>query len=115
MRYAIFLVLLFCSATAGADVYKCLTPSGEAFFSDSPCEKGKTIEQTRPSESVSDPDAARQEVERQRAYVERQAAENEAAKRAAPGVAQLPGESSPPPSWPEPRPLSPSSTVTRGQ
>lgn len=115
MRYGIFLVLLFSSATAAADVYKCLTPSGEAFFSDSTCERGKTIEQTRPSESVADPDVARQELERQRAYVERQAAENEAAKRGASGVAQLPDESSPPSSWPAPRPVSPSSTVTRGQ
>jgi hypothetical protein len=76
MRYGIFLASLFCANASLADVYTCQTRSGETVYSDVPCAKGSTIEKISPSESEPDPAAAQRELERQKAYVERQAAEN---------------------------------------
>jgi hypothetical protein len=111
MRYAIYLVLLAWSATVHADVFKCQTPAGDAVFSDTPCDQGEMFKKVRPSESVSDPNAARLELERQRAYTDKVTAENAAARQAAAGIATLPDYSSPPPASPEPRPLSPPTTM----
>nr|WP_265945703.1 DUF4124 domain-containing protein [Dechloromonas sp. A34] len=80
MRRTIFLLLLACSMTSQAEVFKCRSPSGETVFSDVPCDEGEKFEKVRPSESVSDPVAAKRELERQRAYAERVAAENEAVR-----------------------------------
>ncbi|NTV70832.1 MAG: DUF4124 domain-containing protein [Azonexaceae bacterium] len=110
MRYAILVVLLLASSASQADVFTCHTRSGDVVYSDVPCEKGSVIEKISPSESVSDPEAARKELERQKAYTERQAAENARARAAAPMPAILPDYSSPPPSPSPPTPLSPSST-----
>lgn len=110
MRYAIFIALLLCANAAHADVFTCQTPSGQTVYSDIPCNKGERIERISPSESVSDPVAAQQELARQKAYTEAQAAENARARAAAPGPASLPDNASPPPTWPADTPLSPSSS-----
>ncbi|WP_162888664.1 DUF4124 domain-containing protein [Dechloromonas sp. HYN0024] len=110
MRYPILFVLLLCANPSHAAVFTCHTRSGEIVYSDIPCDKGATIEKVSPSESISDPDAARRELERQKAYAATQAAENARARAAAPGPAILPDYASPPPSWPAPTPLSPAST-----
>lgn len=67
-RYIFLLVLLACSMTSQAEVFKCLSPSGETVFSDVPCDEGEKFQKVRPSESVSDPVAAKRELERQRAH-----------------------------------------------
>lgn len=110
MRYTILLALLLASTATQADVFTCHTRSGDVVYSDVPCDKGSRIEKISPSESVSDPVAAQKELERQKAYTERQAAENARARAAAPMPAILPDYSSPPPSSPPPTPLSPSSS-----
>jgi hypothetical protein len=110
MRRTIFLLLLACSMTSQAEVFKCLSPSGETVFSDVPCDDGEKFQKVLPSESVSDPAAAQRELERQRAYAERVAAENEAARRSREGANSLPEYASPPPSWPPATPLSPSTS-----
>ena len=110
MRYNILLALLIASTASQADVYTCYTRSGEVVYSDLPCDKGEVIKKISPSESVSDPVAAQKELERQKAYAERQAAENARARAAAPLPAILPDYSSPPPVAPAPTPLSPSSS-----
>jgi hypothetical protein len=110
MRYGLFLALLLCSAASHADVFTCRTPSGQIVYSDLPCLKGEVIDKISPSESVADPVAAQRELERQKAYTEKQAAENAKTRVVAPGPAILPDRSSPPPTWPAPTPLSPSST-----
>lgn len=110
MRYNILLVLLVVSSASQADVFTCHTRSGEIFYSDLPCRKGMTIEKISPSESESDPVAAQKELERQKAYTERQAAENARARAVAPMPAILPDYASPPPAWPAPTPLSPPSS-----
>lgn len=107
MRRTVFLLLLACSMTSQAEVFKCLSPSGETVFSDVPCDEGEKFKKVRPSESVSDPVAAQRELERQRAYAERVAAENEAARQSREGASSLPEYASPPPSWPPETPLSP--------
>ena len=112
MRYGIFSVLLLCANVSYADVFTCHTSSGETVYSDIPCAKGAVIEKVSPSESDSDPAAAKQELDRQKAYTARQAAENARERAAAPGPAILPDYSSPPPASPAPTPLSPSSSVT---
>uniref|UniRef100_Q47F28 DUF4124 domain-containing protein n=1 Tax=Dechloromonas aromatica (strain RCB) TaxID=159087 RepID=Q47F28_DECAR len=109
MRYSVFFALLLCSNVSSADVFTCHTSSGETVYSDIPCAKGAVIEKISPSESDSDPATAKQELERQKAYTARQAAEN-ARERAATGPAILPDYSSPPPASPAPTPLSPSSS-----
>jgi hypothetical protein len=111
MRYAIFLALLCCANASLADVFTCQTPSGETVYSDVPCAKGATIERITPSESEPDPVAAQRELERQKAYVERQAAENAKGQGRSSGIAILPDYSGPPPKWPEPRPVSPSTSM----
>jgi hypothetical protein len=111
MRYGIFLALLFCANASLADVYTCQTRSGETVYSDVPCAKGSTIEKISPSESESDPVAAQRELERQKAYVERQAAENAKTQGRSSGIAILPDYSSPPPKAPPPTPLSPSTSM----
>lgn len=110
MRRYMFLLVLAFSLTSQAEVFKCLSPSGETVFSDVPCDEGEKFEKVRPSESVSDPVAAKQELERQRAYAERVAAENEAARQSREGASSLPEYASPPPSWPAETPLSPSTS-----
>ena len=110
MRYNILLALLLASGASQADVFTCHTRSGEVVYSDLPCDKGAVIEKISPSESVSDPVAAQKELERQKAYAERQAAENARERAAAPMPAILPDYSSPPPKSPPPTPLSPSSS-----
>src|SRR5574343_1129668 len=111
MRYGIFLALLLCANAAQADVFTCQTPAGETVYSDVPCAKGATIERITPSESEPDPAAAQRELERQKAYVERQAAENAKGKGKVGGIAILPDYSSPPPQSPPPTPLSPSTSM----
>lgn len=110
MRYTILLALLIASSASQADIFTCHTRSGAVVYSDLPCDKGTVIDRISPSESVSDPVAAQKELERQKAYTERQAAENARARAAAPMPAILPDYASPPPSSPPPTPLSPSST-----
>lgn len=97
MRRSILLLLLLCSMAAQADVFKCLTPSGAIEFSDVPCDEGEKFQKVQPSESVSNPAAAQRDLERQRAYAERVAAENEAARQSKAGVSSLPDYSSVPP------------------
>jgi hypothetical protein len=111
MRNGIFLVLLLCANAALADVFTCQTPSGETVYSDVPCAKGATIERITPSESEHDPVAAQREVERQKAYVERQAAENAKTRGRTSGIGILPDYSGPPPKWPAPTPVSPSTSM----
>lgn len=96
MRRSILLLLL-CSMTVQADVFKCQTPSGAIVFSDVPCDEGEKFQKVQPSESASDPAAAQRDLERQRAYAERVAAENEAARQSKAGVSSLPDYSSAPP------------------
>ncbi len=96
MRYIIGIVLGLCISTAGADVYKCLSPSGEVIVSDTPCDDGERFRKIVPSESYSDPEAARREVERQKAFVQQNAATHSPTG----GIAALPDESSPPPASP---------------
>lgn len=110
MRRYIFLLALACSMTSQAEVFKCLSPSGETVFSDVPCDEGEKFQKVRPSESESDPVAAKRELERQRAYAERVAAENEAARQSREGASSLPEYASPPLSWPAETPLSPSTS-----
>lgn len=110
MRNGIFLVLLLGANVALADVFTCQTPSGETVYSDVPCAKGSTIERISPSESEPDPVAAQRELERQKAYVERQAAENAKTSGKTGGIAILPDYSGPPPKWPAPTPVSPSTS-----
>jgi len=110
MRRYIFLLVLACSMTSQAEVFKCQSPSGETVFSDVPCDEGEKFEKVRPSESASDPAAAQRELARQRAYAERVAAENEAARQSREGAGALPEYSSPPPSWPSETPRSPSTS-----
>lgn len=112
MRYSILLLVLACAGLAHADAYKCLSPSGQVFFSDTACDRGERFEKVVPTDAVSDPAAARSEVERQRDYAEKRAAERERPKPAGTGMATLPDYSSPPPSFPPPRPVSPSSTTS---
>lgn len=90
MRRSILLLLLLCSMTAQADVFKCLSPSGAVVFSDVPCDEGEKFQKVQPSESVPNPAAAQRDLERQRAYAERVAAENEAARQSKAGVSSLP-------------------------
>lgn len=111
MRHTILLALLLASTATQADVFTCHTRSGDVVYSDLPCDKGAVIEKISPSESVSDPVAAQKELERQKAYTERQAAENARTRAAAPMPAILPDYSSPP-SSPPPTPLSPPSSGT---
>lgn len=110
MRCTILLALLLASTASHADVFTCHTRSGEVIYSDLPCDKGAVIEKISPSESVSDPVAAQKELERQKAYTERQAAENARVKAAARMPAILPEYSSPASSSSAPTPLSPSSS-----
>jgi hypothetical protein len=90
MRYLLVLVTMFCFSVAQAEVFKCVTPAGDAVFADTACDNGEQFEKVRPSESVSDPELARRELERQRAYAAKIAAENEAARKNTSGAAALP-------------------------
>jgi hypothetical protein len=110
MRYVIFPALLLCLNAAYADVFTCQTPAGETVYSDLPCVKGAVIEKITPSESVSDPVAAQKELERQKAYTERQAAENARGRATSPMPAILPEYVNPPHTPSVPTPLSPSSS-----
>lgn len=110
MRRYIFLLVLACSMTSQADVFKCLSPAGETVFSDVPCDEGEKFQKVRPSESVSDPVAAKRELDRQRAYADRVGAENEAARQSREGASSLPEYVSPELSRPSETPLSPSSS-----
>lgn len=110
MPYRIFPACLLCFNVAYADVFTCQTPAGETVYSDLPCAKGSIIEKISPSESVSDPVAAQKELERQKAYTERQAAENARARAASPMPAILPEYVSPPRSPSAPTPLSPATS-----
>jgi len=112
MRHTFVLVFLLIASLSRADVFTCQTRSGGVVYSDLPCDKGMIIEKISPSESVSDPVAARKELERQKAYTENIAAENARARAAAPRPAILPDYGSPPPASSEPRPLSPPSSGT---
>jgi hypothetical protein len=94
MRYILLVVCCFAFASAHAEAFKCLSPSGKVSFSDQPCEKGDKFIEIRDSESVQDSEAARQEVLRQKAIADKQAAENEAARRSTSGAAVLPGDAS---------------------
>lgn len=109
MRYLIGLILACCLSAAQGEVYRCVALSGEIVVSDIPCDDGERFSKTRPSESVQDTEAARQELARQKAYTDRVAAENEAARRSTGGAFSLPDESSPPPA-PTPGLNFPSST-----
>lgn len=113
MRYGILMFLLVCALPAHADAFKCRTPNGEVVFSDVACDRGEVITKVKPSESTGDPEAAQRELERQKVIADRTAAENEAARKKAAGVASMPDYSSPPPKWPDPTPVSPSWTVGR--
>lgn len=113
MRSGILIACLICALPAHADAFKCRTPSGEIVYSDVACDKGEVITKIRPSESASDPEAARREVERQKTIADRTAAENELARKKPAGVATMPDYSSPSPKWPDPTPVSPSWTVGR--
>lgn len=95
MRCFLGLLLLLCVSTVSAETFRCIGPSGRIVFSDIPCDDGERFSKILPSESVQDADAARRELERQKGYAERAAAENEAARRSTGGVASLPEESSP--------------------
>ncbi|MBL8430716.1 MAG: DUF4124 domain-containing protein [Dechloromonas sp.] len=97
MRFIIVIAILCATSASRADVFTCNTRSGEVFYSDLPCRKGMAIEKITPSESVSDPVAAQKELERQKAYTERQAAENARASAAVRMPAILPDYSSTPP------------------
>lgn len=112
MCYGFVFALLFASVAAQADTFTCRTPSGQIVYSDLPCAKGEIIDRISPSESVPDPEAAQRELARQKAYADKQAAENAKARAATPGVAILPDRSSPPPTWPAPTPVSPSSSIS---
>ena len=90
MRYLLVLVPMFCVSVAHADVFKCVTQAGETVFADTPCDNGEQFDKVRPSESVSDPELARRELERQRAVAAKMAAENEAARKSTAGAAALP-------------------------
>jgi len=111
MRYVVLFACLLFSHASFADVFTCHTPSGETVFSDTACAKGARIEKISPSESESDPVAAQQELARQKAFLEQQAAENARASAVARGPAILPDYSSPPPVPSAPTPLSPSVSV----
>lgn len=101
MRYLSGLVLMFCFSVAHADVFKCVTPAGETVFADTACDNGEQFEKVRPSESVSDPELARRELERQRAFAAKIAAENEAARKSTSGAAGLPEAPNSPASSPD--------------
>jgi len=90
MRYGFLLAMLVCSATVQADAFKCTARSGEIIFSDTPCDDGEQFSKVIPSESVQDSEAARRELEKQKAYAERVAAENEAARKSTGGAVSLP-------------------------
>lgn len=100
MRHFVGVLLLVCVCSANADTFRCIEPSGLVVFSDTPCDNGKKFSKIRPSESVQDTDAARRQIEQQKAYAERAAAENEAARRSTAGASSLPDQSSPPPGSP---------------
>ena len=100
MRYLLVLVATLCFSLAHADAFKCLTPAGEVVIADTACDNGEQFEKVRPSESVSDPELARRELERQRAYAAKIAAENEAARKSTAGAASLPEPPASPPSSP---------------
>lgn len=111
MRYGLVL-LLVCSTSVHADAYKCLGPAGQTIFSDEPCYQGERIEKVRPSESGADPAVAKSDLARQRAYIESREAQKATTRQQTSGAAFLPDESNPPSSFPPPRPVSPSSSVT---
>lgn len=110
MRFLIIPALLLGFNVAYADVFTCQTPAGETVYSDLPCVKGAIIEKITPSESVSDPVAAQKELERQKAYTDRQAAENARGRSTLPMPAILPEYANPPHTPSVPTPLSPSSS-----
>ncbi len=97
MRYLLGVFLLFCVSTVSAEAFRCVGSGGEIVFSDTPCDDGERFSKIRPSESTQDTEAARRALEQQKAYAERLATENEAARRSKGGAASLPDESSPPP------------------
>lgn len=96
MRYLLGVFLLFCVSSVNAEAFRCVGPGGEVVFSDTPCDDGERFSKIRPSESTQDTEAARQALEKQKAYAERLAAENEAARRSKAGASSLPDESSSP-------------------
>lgn len=100
MRNLIAVCLMLCMSLANAEVFRCVAANGEVVVSDSPCDDGERFSKIRPSESVQDTDAARRELARQKAYADRVAAENEAARKSTGGAFSLPDESSPPPASP---------------
>ncbi|MCB4360284.1 DUF4124 domain-containing protein [Quatrionicoccus australiensis] len=108
MRYGLVL-LLVCSMSVHADAYKCQGPAGQTIFSDIPCER---IEKVRPSESGADPAVAKSDLDRQRAYINSREAQKATTRQQTSGASFLPDESNPPSSFPPPRPVSPSSTMT---
>lgn len=97
MRYLLGVFLLFCVSTVNAEAFRCVGSGGEIVFSDTPCDDGERFSKIRPSESTQDIEAARRELEKQKAHAERLAAENEAARRSKAGASSLPDESSPSP------------------
>jgi hypothetical protein len=97
MRYLLGVLLLLCVSTVSAEAFRCVGSGGEIVFSDTPCDDGERFSKIRPSESTQDAEAAHRALEQQKAYAERLAAENEAARRSKGGAASLPDESSPPP------------------
>lgn len=101
MRYLLVLVPMFCFSLAQAEAFKCVTAAGEVVFADTACDNGEQFEKVRPSESVSDPELARRELERQRAYAAKIAAENDAARKNTSGAAALPELATSPMSSPD--------------
>ncbi|WP_428827376.1 DUF4124 domain-containing protein [Azonexus sp. IMCC34842] len=100
MRYLLGVLLLLCVSTVSAEAFRCVGSGGEIVFSDTPCDDGERFSKIRPSESTQDSEAARRALDKQKAYAERLAAENEAARRSKAGASSLPDESSPPPASP---------------
>ena len=101
MRHLLLIVCCIVCTSVHAETFKCVSPSGAVFVSDLPCEQGKKFIDIRRSESVQNSEAARREVERQKAIADTEAAENEAARRSTSGATSLPDESSAPLASPE--------------
>lgn len=71
----VLLPALAASWPVQADIYTCRTPSGETTVSDTLCERGTRLEQISPAESVSSPEKARADLERQKAWANQRSAE----------------------------------------
>ncbi len=97
MRYFLGLILLFSISASYGETFRCVGKSGEIIVSDTACDEGERFSKIRPSESSQDTEAARRELAKQKAYADRVAAENEAARKSKEGALILPDQSSPPP------------------